>query len=129
MGEPIFGVSFTAYRGESDGGGALFGDWEVDDYGTGLVEVLGELCAAGGEGTACDVLLAEDDDQVREVVTLALEEKGYHVIAVTDGAAVVSTVCHRQADIDAIVTESSVCKIQLAEGTGLPVFHPLQLLN
>jgi len=32
------------------------------------------------------------------------------------------------ADINAIVTESSVCKIQLAEGTGLKVFHPLQLL-
>lgn len=35
----------------------------------------------------------------------------------------------RQAGIDGIVTESSVCKIQLAEGTGLPVFHPLQLLK
>jgi len=34
----------------------------------------------------------------------------------------------KAADIDAIVTESSVCKIQLAEGTGLEVFHPLQLL-
>ena len=34
----------------------------------------------------------------------------------------------KTADIDAIVTESSVCKIQLAEGTGLEVFHPLQLL-
>lgn len=30
--------------------------------------------------------------------------------------------------IEAIVTESSVCKIQLQEGTGLPVFHPLQLI-
>jgi len=28
-----------------------------------------------------------------------------------------------------IVTESSVCSIQLAEGTGLPVYHPLQLLK
>ncbi len=35
----------------------------------------------------------------------------------------------KQAEIDAVVTESSVCKIQLAEGTGLPVFHPLQLLK
>jgi iron-sulfur cluster protein len=33
----------------------------------------------------------------------------------------------RRAHINAIVTESSVCKIQLAEGTGLPVYHPLQL--
>ena len=35
----------------------------------------------------------------------------------------------KQAEIDAVVTESSVCKIQLAEGTGLPVYHPLQLLK
>jgi iron-sulfur cluster protein len=32
------------------------------------------------------------------------------------------------AKVDTIVTESSVCKIQLLEGTGLPVWHPLQLL-
>jgi len=34
----------------------------------------------------------------------------------------------KNAEIDAIVTESSVCKIQLLEGTGIEVFHPLQLL-
>ncbi len=34
----------------------------------------------------------------------------------------------KNADIDAIVTESSVCKIQLLEGTGIEAFHPLQLL-
>jgi len=34
----------------------------------------------------------------------------------------------KKADIEAIVTESSVCKIQLLEGTGLNVFHPLELL-
>jgi L-lactate dehydrogenase complex protein LldF len=33
----------------------------------------------------------------------------------------------KNAAIDAIVTESSVCTIQLAEGTGIPVYHPLQL--
>jgi L-lactate dehydrogenase complex protein LldF len=33
----------------------------------------------------------------------------------------------KAADIDAIVTESSVCKIQLAEGTGMEVYHPLKL--
>lgn len=31
--------------------------------------------------------------------------------------------------VDAIVTESSVCSIQLAEGTAMPVYHPLDLLN
>ena len=35
----------------------------------------------------------------------------------------------KQAQVDAIVTESSVCAIQLAEGTGIDVYHPLQLLK
>jgi len=35
----------------------------------------------------------------------------------------------KNAEIEAIVTESSVCSIQLAEGTNLPVYHPLQLLQ
>jgi len=30
--------------------------------------------------------------------------------------------------VEAIVTESSVCKIQLKDGTGLPVYHPLELI-
>jgi Fe-S oxidoreductase len=34
----------------------------------------------------------------------------------------------KNAAIDAIVTESSVCTIQLCEGTGIKVYHPLQLL-
>ncbi|MBX7257708.1 MAG: LUD domain-containing protein [Candidatus Hydrogenedentes bacterium] len=33
-----------------------------------------------------------------------------------------------QSGVDAILTESSVCAIQLREGTGLPVYHPLELL-
>lgn len=35
----------------------------------------------------------------------------------------------RESGVDAIVTESSVCAIQLAEGAGLPVYHPLDLLD
>lgn len=34
----------------------------------------------------------------------------------------------QNANIEAIVTESSVCRIHLQEGTGLPVWHPLELL-
>ena len=34
----------------------------------------------------------------------------------------------REANVEAIVTESSVCAIQLRDGTGLPVYHPLELL-
>ena len=33
------------------------------------------------------------------------------------------------ADIDGIVTESSVCRIHLMEGTGIKVWHPLELLQ
>jgi Fe-S oxidoreductase len=33
----------------------------------------------------------------------------------------------RQSGVETIVTESSVCTIQLREGTGLPVRHPLEL--
>jgi iron-sulfur cluster protein len=35
----------------------------------------------------------------------------------------------RQSAVEVIVTESSVCTIQLKEGTGLPVRHPLELLQ
>ncbi len=35
----------------------------------------------------------------------------------------------REAGVDAIVTESSVCRIHLKEGTGLDVRHPLELLG
>ena len=35
----------------------------------------------------------------------------------------------RDAKVDTIVTESSVCTMQLREGTGLPVIHPLRLLT
>ena len=35
----------------------------------------------------------------------------------------------KEASIDAIVTESSVCSIQLFEGTSIQVYHPLQLLG
>lgn len=34
-----------------------------------------------------------------------------------------------EADIDAIVTESSVCTMQISEGVNLPLFHPVELLS
>ncbi len=33
----------------------------------------------------------------------------------------------KDSGVDAIVTESSVCRLHLEQGTGLPVFHPLEL--
>ena len=35
----------------------------------------------------------------------------------------------REANVEAIVTESSVCAIHLSEGTELEVWHPLNLLR
>jgi len=35
----------------------------------------------------------------------------------------------REAGVQAIVTESSVCRIHLKEGTGMEVWHPLELLS
>ncbi|MBI4557506.1 MAG: hypothetical protein HY706_07985 [Candidatus Hydrogenedentes bacterium] len=35
----------------------------------------------------------------------------------------------KEANIEAIVTESSVCRMHLLEGTGLRVYHPLELLT
>ena len=35
----------------------------------------------------------------------------------------------KESEVDAIITESSVCKMQLEDGTGLQVFHPLELIE
>jgi Fe-S oxidoreductase len=33
----------------------------------------------------------------------------------------------KESGVEAIVTESSVCRLHLMQGTGLPVFHPLEV--
>ena len=35
----------------------------------------------------------------------------------------------RESGVDTIISESSVCAIQLAEGVGVPVLHPLAVLR
>ena len=35
----------------------------------------------------------------------------------------------KESEVDAIITESSVCKMQLEDGTGLKVLHPLELMT
>jgi iron-sulfur cluster protein len=35
----------------------------------------------------------------------------------------------KEANVDAIVTESSVCSIQLGEGCGIPTYHPLEIIQ
>lgn len=36
---------------------------------------------------------------------------------------------YKESGVDYIVTESSVCRLQLEEGTGIPVMHPLRALS
>ena len=38
-------------------------------------------------------------------------------------------VAFKESGVDAIVTESSVCRMHLEEGTGMPVFHPLEAVD
>lgn len=35
----------------------------------------------------------------------------------------------KESEVEAIITESSVCQIHLRQGTGLPVYHPLEFLG
>jgi len=35
----------------------------------------------------------------------------------------------KESEVDVIITESSVCKMQLEDGTGLKVLHPLELIT
>ena len=35
----------------------------------------------------------------------------------------------KESEVDAIITESSVCRMQLEEGVGLKVVHPLELIT
>jgi hypothetical protein len=61
-GEPVFEVTFHAERRESPDGVVSFGDWEVDGYGSAMIEDLRALCAAGGVGAPCDDLDAGPPD-------------------------------------------------------------------
>jgi hypothetical protein len=65
-GEPVFEVTFHAERLESPDGSVSFGDWEVDGYGSAMIEDLRALCAAGGVGAPCDDL----DDGPSDVLSL-----------------------------------------------------------
>jgi two-component system cell cycle sensor histidine kinase/response regulator CckA len=51
------------------------------------------------------LLLVEDDDNVREFVTLSLQSFGYAVIAAPDGKAAVSLYANRKNPIDLVVTD------------------------
>jgi signal transduction histidine kinase/ActR/RegA family two-component response regulator len=61
-----------------------------------------ETTARGGH--EC-ILLAEDEDVIREMAQLGLESKGYTVLAAPDGATALSTFRERQEEIDLVIAD------------------------
>lgn len=61
-----------------------------------------ETTARGGH--EC-ILLAEDEDVIREMAQLGLESKGYTVLAAPDGATALSTFRQRQEEIDLVIAD------------------------
>ena len=73
-----------------------------------LMETVQSSAANGHFGATLGtetLLLVEDDDNVREFVTLSLESFGYAVMAVPDGKAAVSLYANRKTPIDLVVTD------------------------
>ena len=73
-----------------------------------LIETVQSSAANGHFGATLGtetLLLVEDDDNVREFVTLSLQSFGYAVIAVPDGKAAVSLYANRKTPIDLVVTD------------------------
>ena len=51
------------------------------------------------------ILLAEDEEVIREMAQLGLESKGYTVLSAPDGATALSTFRERQDDIDIVIAD------------------------
>ncbi len=74
---PGKGTRFNIYLPITEGADAGVGDNVDASYNTGACTAL--------PGNAKTILLAEDGDEVREVVTEILERSGYHVITASNG--------------------------------------------
>jgi signal transduction histidine kinase/CheY-like chemotaxis protein len=64
--------------------------------------VLLETAALGGH--EC-ILLAEDEEVIREMAQIGLESKGYRVLSAPDGAAALSTYREHQKEIDLVIAD------------------------
>jgi CheY-like chemotaxis protein len=62
------------------------------------------------------ILIAEDDDAIRELVCRALNEDGHDLTAAADGAAALDTLSRRNGDFDLLLTD---VKMPLLDGIGL----------
>ncbi|HVM60901.1 MAG TPA: ATP-binding protein [Verrucomicrobiae bacterium] len=61
-------------------------------------------------GDEC-ILLAEDEQVIREMAQLGLQEKGYTVLAAPDGATALSTFRERREDIDLVIADMVMPRI------------------
>jgi signal transduction histidine kinase/ActR/RegA family two-component response regulator len=101
--EPGRGTTFTVYL-PVDSSGARLPDTRED----------GER-AAGGDET---ILLAEDEDVVRDLITQMLEHRGYTVLAARDGIEALDVAAEHSGAIDLLLTDVVMPRLsgrQLAE--------------
>jgi nitrogen-specific signal transduction histidine kinase/ActR/RegA family two-component response regulator len=71
-----------------------------------------EQTARGGHET---ILIAEDEEVIREMAQLGLESKGYQVITAPDGASALSRYRERWQDIDLVVADMVMPRMNGAE--------------
>ena len=74
---------------------------DVDEDVTGDVEVIPELLTAG-PGV---ILLAEDDEKIRKIVSRKLQNKGYEVIVASDGQEALEKANNYKGTIDLLFTD------------------------
>ena len=61
-------------------------------------------------GQEC-ILLAEDEDVIREMAQIGLEAKGYKVLSAPDGAAALSTYREHQKEIDLVIADMAMPQV------------------
>jgi two-component system, cell cycle response regulator CpdR len=62
------------------------------------------------------ILIAEDDDNIRELVVRALSEDGHELTAAADGAAALDTLSRHDGDFDLLLTD---VKMPIMDGIAL----------
>ncbi len=81
-----------------------------------------------GSGVVETILLVEDEDTIRETVTMALEEQGYHVLQSADGRQALELV-HNAEHLDLLVLDLmlpglnglDLCRLLRREGNTIPI--------
>ena len=76
------------------------------------------------EGATGTVLVAEDEDAMRELLNDILDTGGYRVISVADGEAAVRTFAERKDEVDLVILDMSMPKLN-----GSETFRRLKAIN